>query len=289
MSYRIKEFPMGDYRVIKIWVQEAMEEPRRRGFKRDEDRFHCRGIRQIIGHFCGRVLTSKLGRLPDRIMERTHERALTRAIDRLTLEIRADLSPRLDEKYDNYVTYDGTVSPDSYIRKLIPLEEFDADRAYDVDGAYDGKKAYRWSRTLLPHAQGPYFVVLGRSGATEALLWDLARRMKALYWLIESADYAWAQDFAEEFYYETGLAIELSVIPSEKSVGQCSIPELFGQQKVSVLDFLSGNAIPIFYPAKGSIWIDFFPGKEKHGHIRARGLDCELFYLRKQWKNLMFA
>lgn len=280
---------MGDYRVIKIWVQEAMDETRRRDPKKGKGLLHCRKIGQIIGHFCGRVHTNKLGRMSNRIMERTHERALKRAIDRLTLEIQTDISPRLDEKYDNYVICDGTVSPDSYIRKLIPLEEFQADRAYDAYGAYDGKKEYRWGKTLLPQAQGPYFVVLGRSGATEALLWDLARRMKGLYWLIEASDYAWAQDFAEEFYYETGLAIELAVIPPGKNVGQCSIPELFGQQKVSILDFLSGNAIPIFYPAKGSIWIDFFPGKEKHGHIRARGLDCELFYLRKQWKNLMFA
>lgn len=252
-EYELKEHLFEDYRVLrlKVWEKPPEREERKRrgrmqGFRVDLP------IRQLYSRY-------------------RQNRARNRFLKQLKADVESGLSPR-DE---NYICYDSGVGKDCFLRSIFSLPEF------------DGYLQFKWAQQILPKAPGPDFVVLGDGPCLQQVLWELAPYMKSLWWIApDLAAEAMLEDFAEEFYQETGLAIRLDFLTAGTSFGQLVVPDGAVRKPVNILDFTDEKHIPGFYPPAGSIWLDMSSREEKERRIRARGLSCTFVSLRKQWKNL---
>lgn len=222
-----------------------------------------------------RKVNFSLVKLGERLKMRRHRRCMDRARKQMSEVLKQELAPLLQENADNFLCYDSTVPQDSFVRQILPLPEL-ADYMET-----------KWVERLLPEATCHHFVVLGDAPCLRQILWELAPRMKSLLWIVPDLEAEDAlEDFAEEFYQETGLAIRLQFLPAGTTYGQLAIAESAVREPVNILDFTSDKHIPRFYPPGGSVWLDMADREEKERRIRARGLSCSLISLRKQWKNL---
>lgn len=257
-SYRFKEHQVQDYRLIKVRVEESTTEA---------------DCAKSSGEIHGKMFSFR-SRLRYRRSLRQQEKKRREMSERLCQEIAA----LLQERDDIYLCYDESVSRASWVRQILPVPEF------------EGYLQREWVYRILPEACNHHFVVLGDVPYIREVLWELAPRLKSLLWILPDRTVEEElEDFSEEFYQETGLAIRFQFLPADTTYGQFGIPEYLVKEPVNILDFTEGKHIPRFYPPKGSVWLDMTSDLDKERRIRARGLACSLISLRKQWKNAPFA
>lgn len=247
-THRLETIPKRDYQLIRITICESSPG-------------NAKGDKSLL------AIIKK--RLYIRRMEKC--RALMQSA------LREELSPLLDEYGDNYIVYGdiSTVYGDDLIRSqnLIPLPEFDAYR--------DPK----WIRRLLAHAVHDDFIVLGDASCLFEILRGLAPRMKTLLWIApDLTAQEQTEDFAEDFYQEYGLAIDLRFLPDGGTYSRTRIPDGHFRGPVNVLDFTGDKYVPDFAPPTGSVWLDFdsLPAKERR--IESRRLKVVYISLQKEWR-----
>ena len=189
-------------------------------------------------------------------------------------KLRRELLTCLQERDVVCLCYDESVPEDSWVRRILPFQEFDGFLQRD------------WVFRLLQQAGCHHFMVLGDAPYIKEVLWLLAPRMKSLFWIPpDRAAEEDLEDFAEEFYQETGLAIQLQFLPLEAGYGQLVIPDCLFRESLNILDFTEGKYIPRFMPPAGSVWLDMASSRDKERRVLARKLPCSFVSLRKQWKN----
>ena len=248
-NYVLKEHLIRDYRLIKIQVRET------------------------LGKKTVRKVHWDLFSIGKRLRYRRDERLQNQRHSYMSGQLRLELAESLEERDEVYLYYDESVKADSWVRNVLPFAEFSDYLKWD------------WVQRILPKAPNHHFLVLGDAPCVKEVLWMLASHMKSVLWVapdIEAEDML--EDFAEEFYQETGLAIRLQFLPPGTTYGQLVIPENFSKEPVAVLDFTEGRHIPRYMPPRGSMWLNMSAGTDKEHRIRARGLSCEVISLRKQWK-----
>lgn len=253
---------MPDYRVIRIVVCERIERTNSR-----------RGNRVRIAFL--KPLFRLWERMRFYVQDRLQTRRQKRERTQMSTQLREALAPLLNEQDENALVYAEAVPEDCWVRTLLPLPEF--------DGYLDKK----WIQSLLPHARYAHFVVLGNVPCLQELLGSLAPRMKSLLWIAPDLTYGEQLDeFAEDFFQEYGLAIDLHFLPDNGTYGQIHIREDRYSEPVNVLDFTGEKYIPLFNPPEGSVWLDLAAVREKELRIEARRLRCSYFSLRKIWREL---
>lgn len=184
--------------------------------------------------------------------------------------LREELAPLLDEYGDNCIVYGDDLSQS---RNLIPLPEFDA---------YRNPK---WIRRLLVHAVQDDFIVLGDAPCLYEILRGLAPRMKTLLWIApDLTAQEQTEDFAEDFYQEYGLAIDLRFLPDGGTYSRTKILDRNYRSPVNVLDFTGDKYVPDFNPPAGSVWLDFDSLPEKERRIESRRLKVTYISLQKEWR-----
>lgn len=252
-EYELKEHLFEDYRVLRLKV---WENPPEREKRKPVGRMQGLRIDLAIKQVCSRYRQKRLR-------------------ENFLKQLKTDVEAGLSWQDENYICYDSGVGKDCFLRSIFTMPEF------------DGYLQLKWVQQILPEAQSPDFVVLGDGPCLQQVLWELAPRMKSLWWIApDLASEALLEDFAEDFYQETGLAIRLDFLMAGTTYGQLAVPDGVVSKPVNILDFTSDKHIPGFYPPPGSVWLDMESREEKERRIRARGLSCAFVSLRKQWKNL---
>lgn len=251
LTYSLREYRIADYQLIRILLREPVWAPAKR--------------RRGIG---------KLSRFLEGIRQRLWERRQKRERAELKVRLLEELAPLLDGYGDNALVYEDNVPEESWVRSLLPLPEF------------DGYFRREWLQRLLPQAVHPHFVVLGNADCLQELLCELAPRMKSVLWIAPDLSYQdQLEEFAEEFFLEYGLAINLHFLPENGTYAQMRIPDDRYREPVNVLDFTGEKYIPCFDPPGGSLWLDMASVGEKERRIEARRLKVRYDSLRKQWRN----
>lgn len=253
---------MQDYRLIRVSVSENLTASSRCGFG--------------INFPPLEPLLRLWRRMSSRAQACLRRRRQKRERTKLGEQLREELAPLLDERDDNMLVYAEGVPEDCWVRTLLPLPEFDR---------YLDKK---WLQELLPYARHAHFIVLGNASCVQELLCGLAPRMKSLLWVAPDLTYGeQLEEFAEDFFQEYGLAIDLHFLPDNGTYGQIRIREERYSEPVNVLDFTGQKYIPLFHPPAGSIWLDMAAVREKELRIESRRLRCTYFSLRKIWRGLL--
>ncbi len=253
-NYDIAEHIRMDYRILKVcitqWEEQATVLPNLRP-------------RQIVARMRRKRMDKKRLQRKQAAEQRTKDAFLQ------------DLAALLQEWDEKLICYDTSVPRECWVRDILPLEEFQE------------ATEQKWVVRLLESCEGHYFIVLGEVSCTEQILWSLAPRMKSLLWIVAGQEREeHLEEFAEEFYLDTGLAVQLQILWEDRDYGRYRMPGNFGREAVTVLDFLEGNRVPDFRLPAGSVWLDMTSNADKERRIAARGWTCEVISLRKQWKNL---
>lgn len=253
-SYDMTEHIRKDYRVIKIRIVECEETPVELS---EPSHLHV------------------LARMRRKRSKRKQRERQQEARQKAVQAIQQELVALLQEWDENMLCYDGAVPQDCWVRRILPfweLQEF---------------TEHKWVERLLEEGRGHHFIVLGESSCIKQILWELSSRMKSLLWVIAAQGHEESlEEFAEEFYLETGLAMQLQIVPEKTSYGRYRLPGSLSQEPVTVLDFLVDNRLPDLQLPKGSVWLDMTSNEDKERRIVARGWTCKVISLRKQWKNL---
>ena len=263
---------MQDYRLIKVLVKEQFPELDEVPYKRS-----C-----AWGKHCskpsGRKLSLDIWCVGKRLQYRRSLRQHEKQRREMGEKLKQELAACLEERDEVYLCFDETVSGDSWVRSILPFHEFDAYLKRD------------WVYRLMEEANHPHFVVLGDVSYSKELLWQFAPYMKSLVWIApDRAAEEDMEEFAEEFYQETGLAIRLQFLPANTTYGQLVIPEYMVKEAVNIVDLTEGKHVPRFEPPKGSIWLCCAADMDKERRIEARRLSCNVISMRKQWKKAPFA
>lgn len=266
-DYSLREHFLEDYRVIRVCIRENIPESMKTGL--------CRGKKypNRISGFWNFVFL--FGRRLKRSFQ-TYEQNRKRKL--MGKQLGSEVAQMLKPSDEVWVCRDESDAGDMWFNEIFPFAEFTHFMRRE------------WIFRLLPAAFGCHFVVLGNADCLEEVFWKLASQMKSVLWIApDQLAGEEIEDFAEEFYQETGLAIRLRYLPAHRVYGQMVIPEHEVREPVTILDFTTGKHIVRFYPKKGSVWMDMASEREKERRICARDLSCELISLRKQWKKLPFA
>lgn len=143
---------------------------------------------------------------------------------------------------------------------------------------------FRWMRPLLEEIRETEFLLLGYADDIPLLLEHCAGRMRELRWFLEESDRAGeAEQIAEDFYIESGLAASVRVLEGRHPFRRAV---LNSQNPACVLDlteevkFLPGKL------AAGSLWIDFLSMPEKEERIRRLAPGVRYLSLKKRWQQL---
>jgi len=254
-GYDLREHKIQDYHLIKVLIKEKVPE---------------------MGKERKRPLD--IWRVGKRLQYRRSLRQHEKQRRSMEVKLKLELAACLEDRDEVYLCFDETVSRDSWVRSILPFQEFDAYLTKD------------WVYRLMEEARHPHFVVLGDVPYSKELLWRFAPYMKSLVWIApDRAAEEELEEFAEEFYQETGLAIRLQFLPADMTYGQLVIPQYVSKEAVNIVDLTEGKHIPRFEPPKGSIWLCCAGDLDKERRIEARRLSCNVISVRKQWKNAPFA
>lgn len=252
-SYQIECFPVQDYQLIRLIVQEFVKEypqSKRKKFPL-----------QILLRFVQRFL------------ERRQSRLRANMEKKLRIELEEELRSLLDQMGDNFLFYEEELPRECWVRGILPLQEF------------EDYLQPKWVRKLLPFARNHHFVILGSVPCLQQLLCEMAPRMKSLLWIAPDLTYQeQLEDFAEDFYQEYGLAMTLHFLPVGGTYGQMRISDHRYSEPVNVLDFSDGRHVPVFNPPAGSVWLDMASVQEKERRIKARRLQVTYISLKKMWR-----
>lgn len=156
-------------------------------------------------------------------------------------------------------------------RKYFPLEEF------------NGYRQQFWVEQLFPRAVLPHFILLGRAEGLSCVIESCARGMKSLRWILTEAEYdEELAVFAEDFYTEYGLAIELQLLEDTAALKRL---RFFCREAVNVVDFTGEAYMAVSAVPEGSIWLDMLSVEEKRRRIMARGNKITYLSLKEIWKS----
>ena len=140
-----------------------------------------------------------------------------------------------------------------------------------------------WVELLMDAAVWPQFVILGTADCVPGIIEAHASRMKSLRWLIPEADCTEeVQQFVEDFYVESGLAITLQTVPEVREFRRM---QLISVQPTNILDFTGETHVLVSRLAAGSVWIDMRSLEEKKRRILGRGDGIVYVSLKEKWKS----
>ncbi len=245
-----------DYQLIRVTIRETLP----KFSEGPGERRRTSGA----GHPFRTLLTQLRSRRSNRILEQVRAG--------MQSALYAELAPLLDDRGDNYIVYADNLPSESFAG-LLPLPEFDD---------YGRPK---WIRRLLTYAVHADFIVLGDAPCLHEMLCELAPRIKTLLWIApDLTAQEQMEDFAEDYYQEYGLAINLRFLPHDSTYGQVRIPDRQFRAPVNILDFTGGKYLPDFCPPEGSVWLDFASLTEKERRIEARRLKVCYVSLQKLWR-----
>lgn len=142
--------------------------------------------------------------------------------------------------------------------------------------------AFRWMRILLTEVCESEIILLGFAEDIPPLLEYCARGMRELRWYLAQKDRtAEAEEMAEDFYLEYGLAASVRILEGSHPFRKL---RLTSRQPVCVLDFTEEEKIFPEQLAAGSLWIDFFSIEEKEERIRRFAPEVRYVSLKKSWR-----
>ena len=139
-----------------------------------------------------------------------------------------------------------------------------------------------WVEQLMPEAALPHFVILGTAACVPELIERYAGRMKSLKWILPEADCTEeVQEFVENFYIDSGLAVSLQTIPSAGEFRRlrqiCVLPS-------NIIDFTDESGMGTCGAAGGSIWLDMRSVEEKKRRIQGHGAEVTYISMKEKWK-----
>lgn len=163
-------------------------------------------------------------------------------------------------------------------RAILPVlwqRYFDQREFTDYSGRF-------WVEQLMPEAVLPHFVILGTAACIPEVIEKYADRMKSLKWILPEAGCTEeVQEFVEDFYIESGLAVSLQTISDAGEFRKlrriCALPS-------NILDFTEEPNINISGAAPGSIWLDMQSMEEKRRRILGRSGEIAFFSMKEKWK-----
>lgn len=141
----------------------------------------------------------------------------------------------------------------------------------------------KWVEKLLEHAEYDNFVILGNAFCLPEILYEHVRRMRSVRWILPGEQYTQElQDFLEDFYEETGLAVELQLAAEDEpfwrvrpaSAAPVNILDFSGEEKLSAADV-----------AEGSVWLDMDSKEGQNRRMEARNPGIRYFSMKKEWKH----
>lgn len=142
----------------------------------------------------------------------------------------------------------------------------------------------KWVEKLLPYATHSHFVIVGDAPCLPELLYENAARMRSVRWILPERQYTCEiRDFIDEFYEETGLAIETELQREADSERVWTRARIGSLLPANVLDFTSEEKISACDMPQGSIWIDMDSQEGKQRRIEARNPGISYFSLKKEW------
>lgn len=142
-----------------------------------------------------------------------------------------------------------------------------------------------FARELLSQCRLPHYLVVGWHDTVPELLWERARHMKSLRFLVEKPVDE-LEDFAEAVDEEYGLAVTVQELPETDGDGRsafkkarpvCPVPAV-------VLDFSGEARLLTDQVARGSVWLDMDSSEEKRRRIEGRDTGLLYFSMKKLWK-----
>lgn len=143
-------------------------------------------------------------------------------------------------------------------------------------------REYRWARTLLPFATQTHFVILGNAPCIPEVTKACARRMKSLRWILPEKDYGEAvEDFADDFYDDYGLAIELQTVAGRNGFRTLCLEAV---KPICILDFTEEGKLFWGGLASGSVWLDFASMEAKEKRLERLAPGIQYVSLKKLWR-----
>lgn len=139
-----------------------------------------------------------------------------------------------------------------------------------------------WARQLCGYGKGSEFVVLGTAPVLPVLIQDRERQMRSLRCIFrEQEETEELQGFFEEWYEESGLAVEVHVLPRSRGyAGVC----LEASNPVCVWDFTGEEKLFAGGLAPGSVWLDFNSMEEKEKRLKRLWPEIQYVSLKKVWR-----
>lgn len=143
-------------------------------------------------------------------------------------------------------------------------------------------REYKWARLLLPFAVQTHFVILGTAPCIPELTRACARRMKSLRWILREKDYGEAaEDFADDFCEDYGLAVELQTVTGRNGFRTLCLEAV---KPICVLDFTEEGKLFWGGLAPGSVWLDFASLEAKERRLERLAPGIRYVSLKKLWR-----
>lgn len=160
-------------------------------------------------------------------------------------------------------------------------------RKYFIWKEFKHYSGYFWVKLLTEEALSgcclTHFVILGNAACIPELLQDYEDRMKSLRWILPEADYTEeVEEFVEDFYIRSGLAISLQTISGYREWGElqleCILPSI-------IIDFTEYTRIAVSGVPEKSLWLDIGASEEKKRYITARNPEITYISMKEKWKS----
>lgn len=155
---------------------------------------------------------------------------------------------------------------------------------------FQGYREKQWVELLVPYMIKDDFVILGFDVGVLRVLDRYVGNMRSVKWfLLEREDTEELEDWIEDFYEDTGLAIEVYHVEStvNDTKGRkftWSKQEFTFGYSVNVLDYTAEEKVSVRGLRKGSVWLDMDSIEGKEERITHRNPDIIYFSLKKLWK-----
>lgn len=137
-----------------------------------------------------------------------------------------------------------------------------------------------WVRKLMQNTVPGQYMLLGYADCLPEILCENAARLRSVKWLLPEREYTQkVQQFAEDFYEEYGLVMDIRLLHEEwvrvrpESVVPVNVLDFTGEEKISACDV-----------ADGSIWLDMDSVDGKNRRMETRKPGVSYFSLKKLWK-----
>lgn len=290
--YRREDFEMPDYHLIRVEMSERLlqicqdnctqEEGRRKEkpggfFARRRRVKQMQQERQLLASFLREMIRAqapgeadgvRISKAPDCRLQ-TGEAQTAKAQESACFVCQEPM-PYFAERYFN------DYFAEKWVRHMLRYGGYVQGMAHPWGSADHGGDGAEVSPAFA------YFVLLGETGCVPDILWEYARGMKSLKWILPQRQFREEhQELVEMLSEEYGLAAEVRLLSEEESYRQvypmCRFPSL-------ILDFSETDRIPTADVARGSIWLDMASSEDKRRRIEDRDTGIRYFSLKKEWK-----